>query len=82
MSVYDLAVRKPGSSCSHGCGPSKDQQLEQAALDYAQTVSDKTPDATCEGFQGGALVDREGWEGIASTPLQPSPPTPVSTSSA
>ena len=47
-----------------GCGPSLEQQREDAALDFARTVSDETPDAVCDDYAGDALVDREGWEDI------------------
>ena len=47
-----------------GCGTSLEQQREQAALAFAQTVNEKTPDAVCDSYVGHAIVDAEGWEDI------------------
>jgi hypothetical protein len=47
-----------------GCGTSLEQQREQAALAFAQTVNEKTPDAVCDGYAGHAIVDPQGWEDI------------------
>ena len=60
-----VAVATPLALLLTGCGgPSLEDQREDAALAFARTVSDETPDAVCEDYVGDALVDREGWKEI------------------
>lgn len=59
-----VAVAAPLAILLTGCGPSPEEQREEAALAFAQSVSDETPDKVCDDYAGDALVDRDGWEDI------------------